>query len=60
MVTWYRDGADNNVEENSSVFSLIRMRFSALTLLVSTSIPNMVGSPHPSLRSAVPLVWEGR
>jgi len=24
---------------------------------VSTSTPNMVGSPHPSLRSAVPLVW---
>jgi len=24
---------------------------------VSTSIPNMVGVPHPSLRSAVPFVW---
>jgi len=23
---WYRDGAGNIVEENSSVFSLIRMR----------------------------------
>jgi len=24
---------------------------------VSTSTPNLVGVPHPSLRSAVPLVW---
>jgi len=24
-VRWYRDGAGNTIEENSSVFSLIRM-----------------------------------
>jgi len=24
--TWYGDGAGNTVEENSSIFSLIRMR----------------------------------
>jgi len=35
-LAWNGDGAGNTVEENSSVFSLIRMRvaFSALTLLV--------------------------
>jgi len=26
MFVWYGDGAGNTVEENSSVFSLIRMR----------------------------------